>query len=68
MGVALVDEGDGGDGDAAEVDLLLGDAAKARRELGWTPKVGFNDLVKMMVDADLRLAKRELAAKNADVS
>lgn len=52
----------------AEVDLLLGDAAKARRELGWTPKVGFNDLVKMMVDADLRLAKRELAAKNADVS
>jgi GDPmannose 4,6-dehydratase len=37
----------------AEVDLLLADPAKARRELGWTPKIGFAELVAMMVDADL---------------
>jgi GDPmannose 4,6-dehydratase len=37
----------------AEVDLLLADPSKARRELGWTPKVGFAELVAMMVDADL---------------
>jgi len=41
----------------AEVDHLLGDATKARVELGWTPDVGFKQLVEMMVDADLeRLA------------
>ena len=43
----------------AEVDLLLGDASKARKELGWTPKVTFKALAKMMVEADLKLAKRE---------
>ena len=37
----------------AEVDRLLSDASKARRELGWEPKVGFEELVRMMVDADL---------------
>jgi GDPmannose 4,6-dehydratase len=37
----------------AEVDLLLGDASKARRELGWAPKVGFGELVDRMVDAEL---------------
>jgi GDPmannose 4,6-dehydratase len=37
----------------AEVELLLADASKARRELGWAPKVGFEQLVTMMVDADL---------------
>jgi GDPmannose 4,6-dehydratase len=36
-----------------EVDLLLGDSSKARRVLGWTPRVSFNELVEMMVDADL---------------
>jgi GDPmannose 4,6-dehydratase len=41
----------------AEVDLLIGNPDKARRELGWSPKVGFRQLVEMMVDADLaRLA------------
>jgi GDPmannose 4,6-dehydratase len=41
----------------AEVDVLLADPSKARRELGWTPTVGFAQLVRMMVDADLeRLA------------
>ena len=37
----------------AEVDLLQADPSKARKELGWTPKVGFTELVAMMVDADL---------------
>lgn len=37
----------------AEVDLLIGDAAKARRALGWEPKVKFQELVRMMVEADL---------------
>ena len=37
----------------AEVDLLIGDRSKAENELGWTPTVGFEQLVQMMVDADL---------------
>ena len=37
----------------AEVDLLVGDATKARRELGWDPTVSFEELVRIMVDADL---------------
>ena len=40
----------------AEVDLLLGDASKARRVLAWTPTVTFRDLVTMMVDAELQAA------------
>ena len=44
----------------AEVDLLLGDSSKARRELGWQPEVDFKGLVKMMVDADLVRVKREM--------
>ena len=36
-----------------EVDILLGDSSKARRVLGWTPRVSFNELVEMMVEADL---------------
>ncbi len=39
----------------AEVDLLVGDASKAGRELGWEPEVSIRDLVYMMVDADLKL-------------
>ncbi|HEY5548673.1 MAG TPA: GDP-mannose 4,6-dehydratase [Coriobacteriia bacterium] len=43
----------------AEVELLLGSPAKAKEKLGWVPKVGFRDLVEMMVDADLeRLSGR----------
>jgi len=42
----------------AEVDLLVGDASKARRELGWQPEVDFPGLVKMMVDADMELVAR----------
>ena len=41
----------------AEVDLLLGDASKAKRQLGWAPKTKFRELVKLMVDADIRLLK-----------
>jgi GDPmannose 4,6-dehydratase len=37
----------------AEVDVLIGDASKARERLGWRPKVSFTELVEMMVDADL---------------
>ena len=48
-----------------EVDQLLGDAAKARRELGWEPKVKFPELVALMVDADLELARKERALKDA---
>jgi GDPmannose 4,6-dehydratase len=45
----------------AEVDLLLGDPTKAKKALGWEPKVGFDELVEMMVDADLELAGEEKA-------
>jgi GDPmannose 4,6-dehydratase len=41
----------------AEVDLLIGNPAKAERVLGWKPEVGFEDLVCMMVDADIDLLK-----------
>jgi GDPmannose 4,6-dehydratase len=43
----------------AEVELLIGDPAKAKRQLGWEPKVKFKELVKLMVDADLVLAEKE---------
>jgi GDPmannose 4,6-dehydratase len=46
----------------AEVDLLLGDPAKAKRELGWEPKTSFSELVEMMTDADFTLAEREVRA------
>ena len=42
-----------------EVDVLLGDSTKARKVLGWKPKVGFEKLVDMMIAADLELAKKE---------
>lgn len=41
----------------AEVDLLVGDASKARERLGWRPRVGFEELVRMMVDHDLELVR-----------
>jgi GDPmannose 4,6-dehydratase len=42
-----------------EVDDLLGDASKARRQLGWNPRVSFSELVRMMVEHDLELAQQE---------
>ena len=48
----------------AEVDLLLGDASKARQKLGWKPKVAFKELVRIMVNHDTELARRELAVRD----
>jgi GDPmannose 4,6-dehydratase len=45
----------------AEINTLRGDASKARRVLGWEPKVSFAELIPMMVDADLDRVRRELA-------
>ena len=54
-----------------EVDVLLGDATKARQKLNWQPKVRFKDLVRMMVDADLRAeserASNPSVAKNHEL-
>jgi len=49
----------------SEVDHLEGDASKARRVLGWEPKVDVKALAAMMTDADLRLAEREVVLRNA---
>jgi GDPmannose 4,6-dehydratase len=48
----------------AEVDLLLGDPAKAKQALNWEPKTSFEELVDMMVDADVLLAEREQRAES----
>ncbi|HKO60892.1 MAG TPA: GDP-mannose 4,6-dehydratase, partial [Pyrinomonadaceae bacterium] len=45
----------------AEVDLLVGDATKAREKLGWKPKYSFDDLISEMVDSDLRQASQAAA-------
>jgi GDPmannose 4,6-dehydratase len=42
----------------AEVDQLIGDYSKAERELGWAPKTSFEELIRLMVDADLKLLSR----------
>ncbi len=44
----------------AEVDLLVGDATKAEKELGWRPTTSFPELVRLMVDADLALLEGRL--------
>jgi len=46
-----------------EVDYLLGDPAKAKEKLGWKAKVKLPELVKMMMESDLKLAERELLLK-----
>jgi GDPmannose 4,6-dehydratase len=46
----------------SEVDFLKGDATKARKKLGWQPKVSFQEMVKIMTEHDLELAQRELHA------
>ncbi|MEA2286324.1 MAG: GDPmannose 4,6-dehydratase, partial [Solirubrobacteraceae bacterium] len=48
----------------AEVDALQGDPSKAREKLGWTPTVSFKELVRMMVDADVKSLEDELAGRN----
>jgi GDPmannose 4,6-dehydratase len=47
-----------------EVDVLVGDASKAREKLGWAPKMDFQGLIDTMVEHDLRLARREKAASD----
>ena len=42
-----------------EVNYLLGDYSKAKNTLGWEPKVGIDELVKIMVDSDMELAQKE---------
>ncbi len=42
----------------AEVEVLLGDASKARAKLGWAPKIALDDLIREMVEADLERLKR----------
>ena len=51
----------------AEVDLLVGNAAKARQKLGWKPKTTFTQLVKEMMAGDLAIAKREVVNGKAPV-
>jgi GDPmannose 4,6-dehydratase len=48
----------------AEVDLLLGDSTKAKKKLGWEAKTTFKELVKMMVDSDMKLVEKELYGLN----
>jgi GDPmannose 4,6-dehydratase len=48
----------------AEVKLLLGDFSKARKNLGWKPEVSFEELIKMMVDADLKIIKDDIHLLN----
>jgi GDPmannose 4,6-dehydratase len=50
----------------SEVDLLQGDASKARRVLGWRPRVGLRELAEMMIDADMELAQRECLIADHD--
>ena len=49
----------------AEVDHLIGDFSKARRELGWEPRTSFEDLIRLMVDADMELLSRGGSAAKA---
>ncbi|MGD0885981.1 MAG: GDP-mannose 4,6-dehydratase [Thermodesulfovibrionales bacterium] len=46
-----------------EVDILLGDASKARKRLGWKPRVKLPELIKMMMESDMKLAAKELFLK-----
>ena len=47
-----------------EVDLLIGDASKAKKKLGWAPKTKFSELVRIMTEADIALLTHELSGKN----
>ncbi|MFA6000568.1 MAG: GDP-mannose 4,6-dehydratase [Thermoleophilia bacterium] len=46
----------------AEVDFLIGDSSKAKKQLGWEPRVTFKELIKMMVESDLHLVKEQMEA------
>jgi GDPmannose 4,6-dehydratase len=49
----------------AEVEVLQGDPSKAKRELGWKPTTSFDQLIEMMVEADMKLAEQEKALVDA---
>ena len=49
----------------SEVDLLVGDAGKAKRKLGWEPKVSFKELITMMVESDLKAERLKLAGTHS---
>ena len=51
----------------SEVELLIGDPAKLKKQIGWEPKVKFKELVRIMTDADLEVARRELAYQNTGI-
>ncbi len=48
----------------AEVELLIGDASKAKKQLGWEPKVKFKELVRIMVDADIDKLEKQMSGKD----
>ncbi len=50
----------------SEVDILLGDAGKAGKTFGWEPKVTFEELAKMMIDTDMKIAKRDRIIKDSE--
>ncbi|MBW7938526.1 MAG: GDP-mannose 4,6-dehydratase, partial [Candidatus Omnitrophica bacterium] len=52
----------------AEVDELLGDPSKAKKNLGWEPRVGFEDLVHMMVDSDIEDVRKIVEGDRAKIS
>jgi GDPmannose 4,6-dehydratase len=52
----------------AEVDLLIGDASKAKTKLKWEAKTKFNDLVRLMIDADTEAAKKEMHMNDYNTS
>jgi GDPmannose 4,6-dehydratase len=47
-----------------EVDTLLGDPGKAKRKLGWSPRISFNDLIKEMMEEDMHLADKDALTMN----
>jgi GDPmannose 4,6-dehydratase len=49
---------------AAELHDLVGDASKARERLGWVPRVGFDELVRILVSADIARLQHDLAASS----
>ena len=57
-----------GDGWPAEVEVLQGNSSKARTKLGWVPKVGFSELVRMMVDADIEALQQTHSLRVAAVT
>ena len=52
----------------AEVDLLIGNPEKAKKQLGWEPQISFKELVALMVKEDFKLAQREKALAEANLS